>query len=80
MKIEILKSIAGSGDFVKGSERQFALDRGMIVEVEDSVATKWIASDIAKPIAFQPETAMLETPPETTMRPRAKTKPRKGIR
>ncbi len=80
MKIEILKSIAGSGNFVKGLDRQFALDRGMIVEVEDSMALKWIASGIAKAIVVETETAMLETPPETTMRPRAKAKPRKGVR
>ena len=79
MKIEIVKPIAGRGDFVAGSAREFALDRGMQVEVKDEMAVKWIASGIAKPVESAPESAMLKTP-ETTMRPRAAAKSRKGVR
>ena len=77
MKLEILKPIAGRGDFVKGSAHTFSLDRGMIVEVEDSTAVKWIQSGIAKAIPKVPEATVLKTP-ENAMRPRPTGRPRKA--
>jgi len=48
MLIEILKPIAGLGDYVKGSHREFSLDVGMQVEVEDYFAEHWISAGIAR--------------------------------
>ena len=76
--IRILKAIAGRGDFVKGSQHNFALDVGMTVEVEESIASKWIASGIAEPLETKPaqkrpESEMLETPERAVLpRPPAK--------
>ena len=79
MKIEIVKPIAGRGDFVAGFQREFALDRGMQVEVKDEMAVKWLASGIAKPVKTVPESAVLNTL-EAAVRPRPVAKPRKGAR
>lgn len=64
MKIELLKSIAGAGDFVEGSAGHFSLAEGEQAEVEDAIAEKWIASGIAKPAdeTRAAETAMLAKP------------------
>lgn len=58
MQIEILKPIAGLGDFVHGSRHQFSLDTGMTVEVEDGQAEKWVASGIARSVGLPAEEAV----------------------
>jgi hypothetical protein len=66
MRIEILQSIAGRGDFVGGFSGIFSLSPGDQVEVENQIAEKWIASGIAKVVEQQTrsaETAMLAKPP-----------------
>ena len=80
MKLEILQSVTGYGDFVKGFGRLFTLDRGMVVEVEEGQAVKWCASGIAKPAEPARESARLGPPPETARRPKAAPKSRKGER
>lgn len=70
MRVTILQSIVGTGDFVEGQKHVFSLEVGMSAEVEDSVGLKWIRSGIAK--REEPETVpTLEIgtvgPPETAV-------------
>ena len=64
MKIEIVKPIAGTGDAVAGFRHRFALEPGMIAEVERKQALSWIRGGIAKPASDAPvaEAAMLARP------------------
>jgi hypothetical protein len=66
MLIEIVKSLAGTGDFVSGSRREFCLDTGMVVEVEDSQAAKWVASGIARPVGLPANEACVADPAPAT--------------
>lgn len=81
MRVEILKSIAGTGDIVEGSRREFGLDVGMVANVEDRTAANWIASGIARsaePATDEPHSLQpveLNTPETTSL-----TTPEKAIR
>ena len=82
MLIEILKPIAGLGDFVEGSHRQFVLDAGMRVEVRDDVAAQWIAAGIARveePMTVAREAAV-PAKPERAVQPHPQPRPRRKER
>ena len=73
MKLEMLSSLVGTGDFVEEQKHVFSLEVGMIAEVEDGIALKWIASGIAREAGREeaaagptPEIGML-APPETAV-------------
>jgi hypothetical protein len=71
MLIEIRKPIAGTGDYVRGSRRQFFLDPGMKVEVEDRIAIKWCESGIANPVETEPVREIETTTVSRIERPEA---------
>lgn len=81
MKIRILKPIAGVGDFVEDSPKQFCLDAGMVATVENETAAKWCEAGIAVQYVESAlrETAMLENPANAKL-PKAAAKPRKQTR
>jgi len=74
MRILILKSVAGMGDYVSGSPRLFSLLAGDLAYVEDSQALRWIEGGIAQaaPVvpAATPE-SMMFAPAQNAMRPSA---------
>ena len=83
MKVKLLQSIAGNGDFVQGFQIRFALDAGALAEVEDSVGRRWCAAGIAEPEKApirEREAAQLKTPPETATLPKPIAKSRQGVR
>ena len=78
MKIEILKPIVGVGDCVEGFPHRFALDPGMIAEVENRQALRWIEGGLARRAEEMPgaEAAMLARP---AAKPRKKGLLRRGV-